>query len=163
MTKDDPYLNDPVLVAWFEALNQNHDENRARSLIAELVEVETYLDGRSAEPTRFQGIESVIAWMQRAPADTFVFTALGAEPTEPVKGLVAGDRALIARYRIKQETPLGLWQNHGDWTLHIEGDKVVAFCHQPNDLPQDYRESYPNYTQDHPEDDYEPEPEESQD
>jgi hypothetical protein len=125
-----------VLLRWVAVLNIDRDEAAARALLSPAVEVEVFPEGKGGPTKRYQGIDHAFTWLFRAKPGLYRFEALSASPCDPAPGLPVGARALAVRYRVSATNPDCPWHNHGDWTLHIDGDTLTALLHAPDALTE---------------------------
>lgn len=88
---------------------------------------------------RFDGHAEIAAWMLRSPPTTHF--SLASEPSLTPEGWTV-------RYRVGVQT----FENHGSWRLHLDGPRVAALWHQPDNLsvPGQAPRSGHDHDHDHP-------------
>jgi hypothetical protein len=128
---------DPVLLRWLAALNNNREDGLARALLPDDIVIESFPHGKGGEIKVLKGFAEVLVWIRRAKPGLYQFEVLSAEASAPHPNLPAAERAIAARYRVWSTDPLWTWSNQGDWVLHIQGDTVAAVYHAPDPLPPD--------------------------
>ncbi len=134
MSTRDPAAATLALERWLDALRGFGASEPVVAAMADDAEVLRFGwdDRRGVLGERFRGHDEIAAWCGRSPREVRFDLA---EP--PVPG---PDDTWIARYRIS----LGDFRNHGNWQLRLADDgRIARLEHQPEDLPQEWRDGVP--------------------